>query len=85
MTKIRKREFFNQSITLVSNGENLKPCDGNIKKTLKIVEDMISIAEKGDADREDDCCGILYGVLRDTAYEIKRIAEAEKEKHIKKG
>ena len=63
----------------------MKPCDGNIKKTLKIVEDMISLAEKGDADREDDYCVILYGVLRDTAYEIKRIAEAEKEKHIKKG
>lgn len=46
---------------------------------------MISIAEKGDADREDDGCGILYGVLRDTAYEIKQIAEAEKDKHLKKG
>ena len=54
MTKIRKREFFNQSTTLVSNGENLKPCDGNSKKTLELVKDMISIAEKGDADREDD-------------------------------
>lgn len=46
---------------------------------------MIGLAEKGDADREDDGCGILYGVLRDSAYEIKQIAEAEKERHIKKG
>ncbi len=46
---------------------------------------MISIVEKGDADREDDSCGILYGVLLDSAYNIKQIAEAEKEKHIKKG
>ena len=85
MTKVWKREFLNHSITLVCNGENVKPCDGNIKKTLKIVEDMISLAEKGDADREDNYCGILYGVLRDTAYEIKWSAEAEKEKHINKG
>ncbi len=63
----------------------MKPCDGSIKKTLKIVEDMISLAEQGDADREDDGCGILYGVLLDSAYKIKQIAEAEKEKHIKKG
>ncbi|MBW1837248.1 MAG: hypothetical protein JRF71_13720 [Deltaproteobacteria bacterium] len=63
----------------------MKPCDENIKKTLELVKDMFSIAEKGDADREDDRCGILYGVLRDSAYEIKQIAESEKEKHIKKG
>jgi len=43
----------------------VKPCDENIKKTLELIKDMLSIAEKGDADREDDGCGILYGVLRD--------------------
>ncbi len=69
----------------MKNGENVKSCDENIKKTLELIRDMISIAEKGDADREDDGCGILYGVLRDTAYEIKQIAEAEKDKHFKKG
>jgi len=63
----------------------VKPCDENIKKTLKLIEDMISLAEKGDADREEDGCGILYGVLLDSAYKIKQIAESEKEKHIKKG
>jgi len=49
----------------------VKPCDENIKKTLKLVEDMINLAEKGDADREDNGCGIIYGVLRDSAYKIK--------------
>ena len=63
----------------------MKPCDENIKKTLELVKDMISIAGEGDADREDDGCGILYGVLLDSAYKIKQIAESEKEKHIKKG
>jgi len=63
----------------------VKPCDENIKKTLKPIEDMISLSEKGDADREEDGCGILYGVLLDSAYKIKQIAESEKEKHIKKG
>ena len=63
----------------------MKPCDENIKKTLELVKDMISIAGEGDADREDDGCGILYGVLLDSAYKIKQFAESEKEKHIKKG
>ncbi len=64
---------------------NVKPCDENIKKTLELVKDMLNIAEKVDADREDDGCGILYGVMLDSAYKIKQIAEVEKEKHIKKG
>ncbi len=63
----------------------MKPCDENIKKTLELVKDMLGIAEKGNTDREDDGCGILYGVMLDSAYKIKQIAEAEKEKHIKKG
>jgi hypothetical protein len=28
----------------------VKPCDENIKKTLELVKDMLSIAKKGDAD-----------------------------------
>ncbi len=39
----------------------MKPCDENIKKTLELAKDMLSIAEKGDADREDDGCGIATG------------------------
>ncbi|MEE8553986.1 MAG: hypothetical protein V3S72_11855 [Desulfobacterales bacterium] len=54
----------------------MKPCDENIKKTLELVKDMLNIAEKGDADREDDGRGILYGVVLDSAYKIKQIAEA---------
>ena len=63
----------------------MKPCDENIKKTLELVKNMISLAEKGDAEKEDTGCGILYEVMFDLAYKIKQIAEAEKEKHIKKG
>ena len=63
----------------------MKPCDKNIQKTLSLTEDMIDLAEKGDIDREDTGCGILYGVMRDSAYKIKKLAEQEKNKHIKKG
>ena len=63
----------------------MKSCDKNIKNTLNIAEEMIKVADKGDIDREDIGCGILYGVLRDAAYKVKKLAEKEKEAHIKKG
>jgi hypothetical protein len=63
----------------------VKPCNLHIKKTLKLVEEMIYLADQGDADREDNGCGILYGVLRDSAYKLKNLAEDEKANHIQKG
>ncbi|MFH2219945.1 MAG: hypothetical protein ABII68_09850 [Pseudomonadota bacterium] len=63
----------------------MKPCDSNIKSTLSLVEKMIKLSDKGDKDREDTGCGILYGVLRDSAYKLKKLAEQEKENHVRKG
>jgi hypothetical protein len=45
----------------------MNPCDESIKKTLKLVEDMLGLADEGDAVREDTRCGVLYGVVRDSA------------------
>ncbi len=63
----------------------MRPCNLHIQKTLKLVEDMILLADQGDADREDNGCGILYGVLRDSAYKLKKLAEEERLNHIQKG
>ena len=63
----------------------MKPCDKSIRKTLDMVKVMLEVADQGDAVREDTGCGVLYGVVRDSAYRIKKLAEAEKEAHIKKG
>ena len=46
---------------------------------------MIQLAEIGDIEREDTGCGILYGILRDSAYKIKKLAEEERDAHKKKG
>ncbi len=46
---------------------------------------MIELADQGDADREDTGCGVLYGVLRDSAYKIRQLAEKEKSRHQAKG
>lgn len=63
----------------------MKRCDQNIKDTLNLVDQMIELAGKGAEDREDVSCGILYGVILDSAYKIKKLAEEEKQAHIKKG
>jgi hypothetical protein len=63
----------------------MEPCDKSIRKTLEMVKAMLEIADQGDAVREDTGCGVLYGVVRDSAYRIKKLAEVEKEAHIKKG
>jgi hypothetical protein len=66
-------------------GQSVRPCDHNLKQTILLAERMIQLADKGDAEREDTGCGILYGMLRDSGYKIKQIAEKEKLKHIAKG
>ena len=63
----------------------MKACNENLIKTLKLVEDMIELAMRGDAEREDTGCGVLYGIVLDSAYKIRQVAEKEKESHKKKG
>jgi hypothetical protein len=65
--------------------KSVKSCNLHIIKTLELVEEMMDLADQGDADREDNGCGILYGVLRDSAYKLKKLAEEEKQNHIVKG
>lgn len=63
----------------------MRACNKNIEKTLKLVEEMLDVANAGDEDRDDVGCGVLYGILRDAAFRIKKIAEAEKQAHMAKG
>ncbi len=63
----------------------MKSSNENIKTTLQIVDFLIALADKGDLEREDVGCGILYGIVRDSAYKIKRAAESEMTVHIRMG
>lgn len=55
-----------------------------LKKTLELAALMLELADAGDAAREDVGCGVLYGVLRDSAYKLQKLAEAEREAHLQK-
>lgn len=63
----------------------MKACNNNIEKALLLAEEMLLLADQGDADREDVMCGVLYGILRDTGYKLKQLAQKEKAAHVAKG
>lgn len=63
----------------------MKACDEHIRQTLKLAEKMLRLADAGDVYREDVGCGILYGVLRDSAFKIQKLAVVERGAHIRKG
>jgi hypothetical protein len=63
----------------------MKRCDELLGRLLQLTETMVELADLGDGAREDVGCGVLYGLLRDSAFKIRKVAEQEKEKHIRKG
>ena len=63
----------------------VKPCNQNIRKTLELTDQMIRLADAGDAAREDVGYGVLYGVLRDAAFKLRKLAEEERKAHQLKG
>jgi hypothetical protein len=58
--------------------------DQCLKKTLELAERMLRLADHGDAVRNDPGCGVVYGMLRDSAYKLKQLAEAERRAHLGK-
>lgn len=63
----------------------LKKCNENILKALQMGQELIQLAEDGDCFREDDSCGVLFGVVRDSGYQIKALAEQEMARHQARG
>jgi hypothetical protein len=62
-----------------------KLANENLRRTIRLTRDMLALAYEGDRDRLDDSCGILYGLLRDMAYRLRKTAEEECQKHIQSG
>ncbi|MDR3567550.1 MAG: hypothetical protein P4L43_05940 [Syntrophobacteraceae bacterium] len=63
----------------------MKTSNEILTKTLQMTEKMVELADLGDEAREDVGCGVLYGLLRDSAFKIRKLAEQEKESHIRQG
>ncbi len=61
----------------------MKKCNQNILDLLELSEKLLNISNKGDIDRNDDGCGVMYGIARDCAYKLIGLAEAEINTHKK--
>ena len=62
-----------------------KAYNQNLKRLLELTREMLALSDEGDRDRLDDSCGILYGILRDAGYRLRKLAEQEIENHKRFG
>ncbi len=46
-----------------------------------LAAELLVLADSGDQNRDDDGCGILFGVIRDSAYKIRKLALRERIAH----
>lgn len=53
----------------------------DLQQVVRLCYQMLELAQKGDKNRQDGGCGIVFGSLRDNAYKIRRLAEKELEAH----
>jgi hypothetical protein len=63
----------------------VKTCNENILKAIESCKRLMELADAGDMDREDESCGVLFGMIRDSAYKIMNMAEKELQKHQQAG
>ena len=57
------------------------PYNKHILRALETAKTLMDIANKAEAASDDDGCRILFGVMRDCAYKIRKQAECEYEAH----
>ena len=57
----------------------------NLRQVIELTAEMLALADEGDRHRDDASCGILYGILRDSAYRLRKLAEEECEQHQRAG
>ena len=62
-----------------------QPFNKNLLELLRLCNEMIALADEGDRDRQDHSCGIIYGILRDNAYRLRKLAKEECVKHQETG
>ena len=59
----------------------MKQFNENLRRLIRLTKEMSALADEGDRDRKDGSCGIIYGILRDSAHKLRKIAQAECQSH----
>ncbi len=63
----------------------LESCNQNIVEVLKLSRNLIELANKGDSERKDKSCGVLFGMARDAGYKLEQMAIEELDLHRSNG
>ncbi len=61
----------------------MKTHDRHLLEALDLADRLLALAEQGNVDCIDDGCSVLYGVVRDCGYKIRRLAEEEQALHAR--
>jgi hypothetical protein len=59
----------------------MKQFNENLRRLIRLTKEMSTLADEGDRNRTDCSCGIIYGILRDSAHKLKKVAQAECQSH----
>lgn len=63
----------------------MRNCDRHIEEAIELARQLTILADEGEADAEDDSCMLLYCIVRDCAYKIRKQALQERENHARAG
>lgn len=58
-----------------------RPFNVNLLRTLDMTARMLELADDGERDHDDPSCAAMYGILRDMAYRLRKLAQDECERH----
>ncbi len=47
----------------------------NLNRVMLLCYEMLEIADYGDKNRSDDGSGVVFGLLRDSAYKIRKVTQ----------
>jgi len=66
-------------------GMKIDRCNAHIREAIELARQLTILADEGEADSLDDGCILLYGVVRDCAYQLRQQTERERDAHVSKG
>jgi hypothetical protein len=71
-----------KSTILRARNQTVHTCNRHILEALELARQLTILADEGELNAEDDSCVLLYSIVRDCAYKIRRQAEQERQTHI---
>ena len=56
-------------------------CQKHLQRALRLAQELLTLADKGDAERQDVGCGIVFGTMRDCGYKLQALVNQEIQAH----